>query len=206
MTEPDRTPSTAGTARPSRRWRDREDRTRVARAPRADARARAGAAGGGQDVARLPGRELIHVRFEAAGRGAAAAPAVTLRRPQPSAMASWTRGRTGWPTACAARRRAETPVGICPGALGRADRRPAGGAQGRRRLRPARSRLSGGAARLRAGGRGRARCWSPPATCCRRRSPVSHGAASRLDAEAAAIAQRAVRPPAAPCAGRSRPT
>ena len=60
---------------------------------------------------------------------------------------------TGWPAACA--RRASGPrslVALLPASARRPGRRPARRAQGRRRLRAARPRLSRGAARLHAGG------------------------------------------------------
>ena len=54
----------------------------------------------------------------------------------------------------------EVPVGVLPRALAAAGRRPARHPQGGRRLRAARSGLSGGAARLHAGGRAARRCCS----------------------------------------------
>ena len=99
---------------------------------------------------------LLHQLFEAQAARPPAAVALVLRRRAADLRRAGRRAPTAWPIACGALGvRPGDRVGLCLERSARAGRRPARRAQGGRRLRAARSRLSGRAAGADPGGRRR---------------------------------------------------
>ena len=116
-------------------------------------------------VERLGGTRRRDDRDGAVRRGRRSGPRTRSRSSPPDATLTYARARcprepARRPPAGSSGSERDTPVGALHGALGELDRRPPRRAEGRRRLRPAQLRASGGAARAPAhGDAGAPCCW-----------------------------------------------